>query len=53
MHEPPAPILKGQAYTEEQQVTITNVLVFFKGNEANIKKEFYSLTEQDYGSENE
>ena len=30
-----------------------NVLVFFKGNEANIKKEFYSLTEQDYGSENE
>lgn len=23
-----------------------NVLVFFSGNEANIKKEFYSLTEQ-------
>ena len=26
MHEPPAPILKGQAYTEEQQVTITNAI---------------------------
>ena len=26
MHEPPAPILKGQAYTEEQQVIITNAI---------------------------
>lgn len=26
MHEPPALILKGQAYTEEQQVTITNAI---------------------------
>ena len=26
MHEPPAPILKGKAYTEEQQVIITNAI---------------------------
>ena len=26
MHEPPAPILKGQAYTEEQQVIIINAI---------------------------